>query len=113
MATFIESGRTLINVEDIRKVELLPDDIYLGLFPKNNKGEITVDYISFEIAKVHTFDGSIKTISMDLFPPEDGETSEHWRKRNTAYYNESHAEILRALEVSNGVIKVDGFEYGF
>lgn len=40
MSKFIEVHDTIINVDDIRKVEFLGDDIYLGLFPNGSMENI-------------------------------------------------------------------------
>jgi hypothetical protein len=107
MAKFIQVNQELINIEDIRKVDILSDDIYLGLFPRNDEEIIDADCVPFEIAAIHTFGGDVIKVSMDLFPPEEDEIEDSWSHRNRYYFNKCVAEIMKALDIT----KVDGYEY--
>lgn len=89
MSKFIEVHDTIINVDDIRKVEFLGDDIHLGLFPKDKNGQIVCDCIPFDFAKIHTFDGNVLLLSIDLYTPENDsdENCDSWVDLNRAYIN--------------------------
>jgi hypothetical protein len=106
MNKFLEVHGTLINTKDIRRVEFISDDIYLGLLPKVN-GEVVVDFIGFTYAKIHTFDNREIDLEIDLYGPDEGETEEAWIKRNRAYINTSMTMIYNLLNP----VKVTEFEY--
>lgn len=107
MSKFIEINDTIINIDDVRRIEFLGDDIYLGLFPKGEDGKLIGDYVSFDFAKIYTFDGNVVLISIDLYPPEDGEIEDEWINRNRAYIGQFMEEIYSILKP----FKVDGKEY--
>lgn len=107
MSKFIEVHDTIINVDDIRKVEFLGDDIYLGLFPRGQHGEYICNYIVFDFAKIHTFDGGIIPLFIHLYIPEDEETVEEWEKRNRAYINMTMTQLSDILKPIN----ITGKEY--
>lgn len=106
MNKFLEVHGTLINTKDIRRVEFISDDIYLGLLPRVN-GEIVVDYVDFTYAKIHTFDNREIDLEIDLYALDEGETEEEWIKRNRAYINTSMTMIYDLLNP----IKVTDLEY--
>ena len=106
MNKFLEVHGTLINTKDIRRVEFISDDIYLGLLPKVN-GEVVVDCIDFVYAKIHTFDNREIDLAIDLYALEEGETEEEWINRNRAYINTSMTMIYDLLNP----IKVTDLEY--
>ena len=106
MNKFLEVHGTLINTKDIRRVEFISDDIYLGLLPRVN-GEIVVDYVDFTYAKIHTFDNREIDLAIDLYALEEGETEEEWINRNRAYINTSMTMIYDLLNP----IKVTDLEY--
>lgn len=108
MPKFIEVHDNLINIDDVSRVEFLSDDIYLGLFPKDEEGELFIDYVSFTYAKIYTFDGQTFEMSIDLYQPEDGENEESWSKRNQGYVGQSMATLYDAL---GDITRVTGFEY--
>lgn len=85
MKKFIEVHDTILNVEDIRKIEFLGDDVYLGLFPKGKGKQFISDYVIFNFAQIYTFDGSMIVLSIDLYLPEEGETEEEWIDKNRSY----------------------------
>ena len=106
MNKFLEVHGTLINTKDIRRVEFISDDIYLGLLPRVN-GEIVVDYVDFTYAKIHTFDNREIDLEIDLYALDEGETEEEWINRNRAYINTSMTMIYDLLNP----IKVTDLEY--
>lgn len=85
MSEFIEVHDTIINIDDIRKVEFLGDDIHLGLFSRGEHKEYVCDYIIFNFAKIHTFDGNVILVSIDLYTPKDEENVEDWIDKNRSY----------------------------
>ena len=97
MSKFIEINDTIINIDDVRRIEFLGDDIYLGLFPKGEDGKLIGDYVSFDFAKIYTFDGSVVLISIVLYPPEDGEIEDEWINRNRAYINMTMEQLNEIL----------------
>lgn len=107
MAKFIEIHNSLINVESIRKVDFVSDDIYMGLFPIED-GEVMIDYISFTFATIELNTAEKIDLEIDLYPPEEGEKEEDWIRRNRAYISMSWNSLLKSLE---DVIEVTGFEY--
>lgn len=103
MSKFIEINDTIINIDDVRRIEFLGDDIYLGLFPKGEDGKLIGDYVSFGFAKIYTFDGNVTVVSIDLYIPEDEETEDEWTNRNRAYINmtmEQLREILKPIKLA-------------
>ena len=108
MNKFIEVNNTLINVKDIRKVEFLGDDVYLGLLPKTEKGIYLVDCIPFEYAKITTFSNEELILSIDLYVLESEENEDSWCKKNRAYISMSMQELYKVIKP----IKIDGLEYG-
>lgn len=103
MSKFIEVHDTIINVDDIRKVEFLGDDIYLGLFPKGQNGEYVCNYIPFDFAKIHTFDENVILLSIDLYIPQDEESEDDWINRNRAYISmamEQLYDILKPIKIT-------------
>ena len=106
MNKFLEVHGTLINTKDIRRVEFISDDIYLGLLPRVNS-EIVVDYVDFTYAKIHTFDNREIDLEIDLYALDEGETEEEWINRNRAYINMSMTKIYELLNP----IKVTDLEY--
>ena len=107
MSKFIEIHDTVINIDDVRRIEFLGDDIYLGVFPRGKNGEFICDYVTFGFAKIYTFDGNVTVVSIDLYIPEDGENEDEWINRNRAYIGQSMEEIYSILKP----FKVDGKEY--
>ena len=107
MSKFIEVHDTIINTNDIRRVEFLGDDIYVGLFPEGDNGEIIVDYITFDFAKIYTFDGDSILMSIDLYKPEDDETEDEWTNKNRAYINMAMQQLNEVLKPT----KLTGKEY--
>lgn len=108
MNKYIEvNDSVVLNTKDIRRVEFIDNDLYLGLLPKDDKGVYLVDYIWLTYAKITTFDNQEFILTIDLFPNEPGETEEEWHKRNIAYIDESMEEIYNILKP----VKVDGKEY--
>lgn len=108
MNKFIEINNTLINVKDIRKVEFLGDDIYLGLLPQNEKGIYLVDSISFDFCKITTFSNEELILSIDLYTPEGHEDEDSWVRKNRDYISISTQELYKVIKP----IKIDGTEYG-
>ena len=108
MAKFIEVHDTIINIESISKVDFISDDIYLGLFPKDEEGSIPIDFIPYTFGQVELFTGQKIDLEVDLYHPEDGETEEQWTKRNRAYINLSWSKLVNAL---SEVEKITGYEY--
>lgn len=106
MERFLEVHDTVININDIRRVEFISDDIYLGLLPRVN-GEIVVDYVDFTYAKIHTFDNREIDLEIDLYALDEGETEEEWINRNRAYINMSMTKIYELLNP----VKVTEIEY--
>lgn len=106
MERFLEVHDTVINTKDIRRVEFISDDIYLGLLPRVN-GEIVVDYVDFTYAKIHTFDNREIDLEIDLYALDEGETEEEWINRNRAYINMSMTKIYELLNP----VKVTEIEY--
>ena len=107
MSKFIEIHGTVINTEDVRRVEFLSDDIYLGVFPRGKNGEFICDYVTFGFAKIYTFDGNVTVVSIDLYIPEDEETEDEWTNRNRAYINMTMEQLREILKP----IKLAGKEY--
>lgn len=107
MSKFIEVHDTIINTDDVRRIEFLGDDVYLGIFPKGSKGDIIVDCISFDFAKIVTFDGNTYLLSIDLYPTEVGQTEDEWININRAYISETMIQINELLSP----IKLTGKEY--
>ena len=107
MSKFIEINDTIINIDDVRRIEFLGDDIYLGLFPKGEDGKLIGDYVSFDFAKIYTFDGNVTVVSIDLYIPEDEETEDEWTNRNRAYINMTMEQLREILKP----IKLAGKEY--
>lgn len=106
MERFLEVHGMLINTKDIRRVEFISDDIYLGLLPLENN-EVAVDFIGFTYAKIHTFDNREIDLEIDLYGPDEGETEEFWINKNRAYINMSITKIYELLNP----VKVTEFEY--
>lgn len=107
MSKFIEVHDTIINVDDIRKVEFLGDDIHLGLFPKDKEGQIICDFIPFDFARIHTFEGNVIPLFIHLYIPEDEETEEEWANRNRVFINMTMEQLNNILKP----IKITGHEY--
>lgn len=107
MSKFIEVHETIINVDDIRKVEFLGDDIYLGLFPKGQHGEYICDFIPFDFARIHTFDGNVIPLFIHLYIPEEEESEDDWIKRNRAYIRMTMTQLSDILKPIN----ITGKEY--
>lgn len=107
MSKFIEVHDTIINVDDIRKVEFLGDDIYLGLFPKDKKEQTICDFILFDFARIHTFEGNVIPLFIHLYIPEDEETEEEWANRNRVFINMTMEHLSNILKP----IKITGHEY--
>lgn len=105
MAKFIKTGDMIINVEDIRRIEFISDDIYTGLFPQED-GELLVDYIPFTYAKMYLFDGQSVDLSIILYTPEDDEDTDTWRRINMAHIAENMANISETI---GGVIAINNF----
>ena len=104
MSKFIEINDIVLNVEDIRKVEFLGDDIYLGLFPKDQNGECLVDYIPFDFARIYTFSKEQILLSLHLYFQEEGESEDEWINRNRAYIGMTMTElyeVLKAIKIGN------------
>ena len=97
MSKFIKIHETVINIDDVRRVEFLNDDIYLGLLPKGENGEFIGDYVPFDFAKIYTFDGNVISVSIDLYIPESEETEDEWIKRNRAYINMTMEQLNEIL----------------
>lgn len=108
MDQFIEINQSFINVKDIREVEFISDDIYLGLLG-NTEDEITVDYVPFVFAQIRTFNNKVHDVSIDLYAPEEDETIDNWIDRNRAYINMSMLLIKEKLNP----VRVDNKEYEF
>lgn len=106
MERFLEVHDTVINIKDIRRVEFISDDIYLGLLPMVND-EVVVDFVDFTYAKIHTFDNREIDLEIDLYAPDEGETGEFWINKNRAYINMSMTKIYELLNP----VKVTEFEY--
>ena len=104
MNKFIEVHDTIINVDDIRKVEFLGDDIYLGLFPMSKDGQVLCDFIPFDFAKIHTFDGKTISVSIDLYPLEDEETENDWICKNRSYIDMTMQQLT---EILNPIVLTD------
>lgn len=107
MSKFIEVHETIINVDDIRKVEFLGDDIYFGLFPRGKEGQFICDFIPFDFARIHTFDGNVIPLFIHLYIPQDEETVEEWEKRNRSYVNMTMTQLSDILKPIN----ITGKEY--
>ena len=104
MSKFIEIHDTVINIDDIRRVEFLGDDIYLGLFPKDNNGEVIGEFINFNFAKIYTFGNKAFLLSVDLYLPEEDESEEDWIKRNRSYIGITMTdlyEVLKPIKIGN------------
>ena len=97
MSKFIKIHETVINIDDVRRVEFLNDDIYLGLLPRGENGEFIGDYVTFDFAKIYTFDGNVISVSIDLYKPESEETEDEWIKRNRAYINMTMEQLNEIL----------------
>ena len=108
MTKFIEVDNTIINIDNISEVNFISDDIYLGLFPKNDKGEILIDFITFKFAEIKLFTGEKIEITLDLYPPEESEAEGSWLNKNRAYINMSWGTLLEALY---DITTITGFEY--
>ena len=106
MSKFVEIHNSMINIQDIRRVEFLSDDVHTQLFPTDEKGEILVDYIPFEFAKIYTSDGEFPLV-LDLYVPEEKEDKEEWFKKNTAYISMMMTELAEILKP----VKITGKEY--
>ena len=107
MSKFIEIHDTVINIDDVRRVEFLNDDVYLGLFPRGENGEFIGDYVPFDFAKIYTFDGNVILVSIDLYIPEDEETEDEWINRNRAYIKMTMEQLNEILNPT----KLTGKEY--
>lgn len=107
MTNFIEVGNQFLNINDIKKVEILSDDIYPAMFPRDDKGKVLVDFIPYAFAIVHTFSGAEIELEVDLYQPEENETDEMWCGRNRSYISQSLSRLTEILNVS----KITGFEY--
>lgn len=110
MSKFIEVHGSLINVESISKIDFISDDIYIGLFPRDEEGNPIVDFVPFTFARVELFTGEKVDLEIDLYWPETVESEENWAKRNRAYINLSWNRLVQAL---GEIIKVTGYEYDF
>lgn len=107
MSKFIEINDIVLNIEDIRKVEFLGDDIYLGLFPKGQNGECLVDFVLFDFATIHTFSEELIVLSLHLYSLEEDESEDEWINRNRAYINMTMTELYEVLKP----IKIGNKEY--
>ncbi len=107
MERFLEIDNKVINVRDIRQVEFISDDIYLGLFPKYDDGNILVDFIPFTFANIHTFNKEFIELKIDLYALQEEETEEDWIKQNRSYIN---IQMDKLYEILNP-IKITGMEY--
>lgn len=107
MSKFVEIHNNMINIETIRRVEFLSDDIHTGLFPKSDNGEFLVDCIPFEFARVYTSDGEFP-LGLDLYvPEEEKENEEEWFKKNRAYISMMMTELTEVLKP----VKITSKEY--
>ena len=97
MSKFIKVHDTILNIDDIRRVEFLSDDIYLGIFPRGEDGQFICDYVPFDFAKIYTFDGNVIVVSIDLYIPSDEETEAEWVNRNRAYINMTMEQLNEIL----------------
>ena len=107
MPKFIRVDETIINIEAIKEVKFISDDIYIDLFPRNSKGEIDIDYVPFTFAEIKLFDGKVIEMNMVLYQPEEHEAKDEWIKRNRSYINRGWVELLNTLE---DITAVNGFE---
>ena len=110
MSKFIEVHGSLINIESISKVDFISDDIYVGLFPKDEEGNPIVDFVPFTFARVELFSGEKIDLEIDLYWPEAEENKDGWANRNRTYINLSWNKLVQAL---GDVVKVTGYEYDF
>lgn len=107
MSKFIKINDIVLNVEDIRKVEFLGDDIYLSLFPKDQNGECLVDFVPFDFARIHTLSKELIVLSLHLYSLEEDESEDEWINRNRAYISMTMAELYEVLKP----IKIGNKEY--
>lgn len=101
MDKFLEVHGTVINTRDIRRIELISDDIYEGLLPKGDSGKFICDYIVFDFAKIYTFDGQVINLYIHLYTPEGCEIEDDWRKRNMAYISMTMTNIYEVINPIN------------
>lgn len=104
MPKFIEVNEKIINIKNIKEVEFISDDIYIGLFPE----DIKVEKIPFTYAKIKLFSGEDVDLSIDLYYPEDNRTEDSWIKENRSYINISMRRIRNALK---DIAVVSNLEY--
>lgn len=99
---FIEVNNNMINVANIRRVEFLGDYIHDGLLPTKK-----TEYITFNYCNIHTFDGEVIKLSIDLYQIEDGMSTDEWINLNRYYISKSMETICDILNP----VKVTEFEY--
>lgn len=107
MPKFIEVHNTIINIEEVSRVDFLSDDVYLGLFPVE-KGEPVIDYLPFTFARLHLFSGDVIDLEVHLYWLEDREDEEAWLQKNRYYIHSSWGALIDAL---GSITKITDFEY--
>ena len=73
----VNSGQ-IINVDCIKKIEFISDDVYLGLFPEAKY----LDFISFNYGRIYLKNGEEINLNYDLYLPEEGQKKKLWREEN-------------------------------
>lgn len=68
MAKFIEVHNTILSIDSISRVDFISDDIYLGLFPKDEEENMLIDFIPFTFGQVELFTGEKIDLDIDLYP---------------------------------------------
>jgi len=81
MTKFIEIDERIINIDEIASVKYLGDDIYEGLFPKEN-GVHVIDYIAFKFAEIKLKNGELIDVNLGLYAPEKNEEPKEWSNQN-------------------------------
>ena len=108
MAKFIKAHDHIINVKSISKIEYLGDNIYLGDFPLNEKGECEVDFIPFTFGKIELLTGEEIKLSIDLFCPDGEQTDDQWYEKNRMIIKVSWDQLTESL---GDITKVTDYEY--
>ena len=97
MDKFIKINNHVINRNEVASAKFVDEDIYEGLFPKDEQGRYKVDYIEFKFAEVKLKSGKVIDVTLSLYAPEEDEDYDEWFQVNLATLREAWDEILEEL----------------
>ena len=98
MQTFIKVNERVINVQEISSLRFVSDDIYEGLFPKDDKGRYKIDWMSFTFAELKLKTGEVIELKYELYAPEAGEELEEWLDINRSEIRTAWNQLLQIID---------------